>query len=120
AGHWHLVQPRPGTFRWTSPLHHRYLTRGEPVCPPLPDPVPPEDSAPTPDTGYGPRSPAQDALDEKPLFPEPEAKPQPEPDATGDGATGDDTVETVRDMTETDDAPDRKPADEPDDDEPPF
>ena len=37
---WTLTQPRPGRFRWVSPLGRTYLTRGEPVRPDLPDPEP--------------------------------------------------------------------------------
>lgn len=37
---WSLTQPRPGHFRWLSPLGRVYHTRGEPVRPELPDPAP--------------------------------------------------------------------------------
>ncbi|MDN5931126.1 MAG: HNH endonuclease [Pseudonocardia sp.] len=37
---WHLQQPEPGTFVWTSPLGRVYRVRPEPIAPPLPDPVP--------------------------------------------------------------------------------
>ncbi|MBP2368694.1 HNH endonuclease signature motif containing protein [Pseudonocardia parietis] len=115
AGHWRLTQPTPGTFRWTSPLRHSYLTRGEPVCPPLPDPVPPgRDDEPAPDSEVevecAPPSAAERALEEMPIFPE------PEPDVTAD-----DTAETAGDMTALDDdAPDRAPPNGPDQDKPPF
>lgn len=36
---WHLEQPEPGRFRWTSPLGGVYHTRGEPIDPALPGPV---------------------------------------------------------------------------------
>jgi hypothetical protein len=38
-GRWRLIQPEPGLFRWISPLGQTYDTRGEPVQPPLPEPV---------------------------------------------------------------------------------
>ena len=43
AGWWTLVQPRPGHYRWRSPLNHTYRTRGEPIRPPTvpPHPRPP-------------------------------------------------------------------------------
>jgi HNH endonuclease len=39
-GGWHLDQPAPGRFRWTSPLGQVYSTRGEPIWPELPEPLP--------------------------------------------------------------------------------
>jgi hypothetical protein len=39
-GGWELQQPEPGRFRWRSPLGQIYCTRGEPIAPDLPDPVP--------------------------------------------------------------------------------
>ena len=33
-GRWRLDQPRPGRFRWTSPLGQTYWCRGEPITPP--------------------------------------------------------------------------------------
>jgi hypothetical protein len=39
-GGWQLRQPRPGHFRWRSPLGEQYATRGEPIMPPLPEPCP--------------------------------------------------------------------------------
>jgi hypothetical protein len=38
-GGWRLEQPESGRFHWTSPLGGKYMTRGEPLDPPLPDPV---------------------------------------------------------------------------------
>ena len=67
TGLWRLQQPAPGVFRWRSPLHRVYVTRGEPVCPPLPDPVPgdtPESPWPEP----APPNRLQDALDDLPLW----------------------------------------------------
>ena len=37
---WRLRQPEPGVFEWTSPLRRVYRTRGEPIRPELPEPVP--------------------------------------------------------------------------------
>jgi hypothetical protein len=57
---WTLTQPEPGRFCWISPLGQLYRTRGEPVAPDLPEPVPgpehdpPDDIRPagaTADTG---------------------------------------------------------------------
>lgn len=39
-GGWTLTQPAPGHFIWTSPLGQTYRTRGEPITPDLPDPLP--------------------------------------------------------------------------------
>lgn len=39
-GGWQLDQPRAGHFTWTSPLGRQYRTRGEPICPPPPEPAP--------------------------------------------------------------------------------
>lgn len=39
-GGWTLEQPRSGRFRWCSPLHQIYRTRGDPIAPDLPEPVP--------------------------------------------------------------------------------
>lgn len=101
AGHWRLHQPAPGTFCWSSPLGHGYTTRGEPICPPLPDPLPASPAEPSPDGGSDhvpPMSPAEREADTMPTFPEPDLS----------------TTPTV------DDAPDRAPPPEDDPDEPPF
>lgn len=39
-GGWHLRQPRPGHFVWTSRLGHHYPSRPPPIIEPLPDPMP--------------------------------------------------------------------------------
>ena len=39
-GGWRLEQPQPGRFVWHSPLGQVYRTRGDPIAPDLPDPVP--------------------------------------------------------------------------------
>ena len=43
---WQLAQPYPGIFEWTSPLGQVYRTRGEPIAPPLPEPLPRPDEPP--------------------------------------------------------------------------
>ncbi len=37
---WTLTQPEPGHFHWRSPLGQQYRTRGEPIAPDLPEPLP--------------------------------------------------------------------------------
>ncbi|MGH3902542.1 MAG: hypothetical protein ACRDTA_30645, partial [Pseudonocardiaceae bacterium] len=39
-GGWTLTQPQAGHFTWTSPLGQTYHTRGEPITPNLPQPLP--------------------------------------------------------------------------------
>ena len=39
-GGWQLHQPKPGLFRWISPLGRRYHTRPQPIIDDLPDPIP--------------------------------------------------------------------------------
>jgi hypothetical protein len=39
-GGWTLQQPQAGHFIWTSPLGKTYRTRGEPIIPGLPQPIP--------------------------------------------------------------------------------
>ncbi len=39
-GGWTLTQPEAGHFVWTSPLGQTYATRGEPIMPDLPQPLP--------------------------------------------------------------------------------
>ena len=43
---WRLAQPRSGEFVWTSPLGQVYRTRGGPIAPPLPEPLPRPDEPP--------------------------------------------------------------------------
>jgi hypothetical protein len=52
AGGWWLHQRLPGRFAWRRPLGSTYRTRGEPMAPPLPEPVPggPERTTATPST----------------------------------------------------------------------
>ncbi len=42
-GGWSLAQPGPGRFVWCSPLRQTYRTRGDPIAPDLPDPLPGND-----------------------------------------------------------------------------
>ena len=55
TGGWWLHQPTPGRFTWHSPLQRIYHTRGEPIAPPLPEPIlgepDPEDLDVGPDSG---------------------------------------------------------------------
>jgi hypothetical protein len=75
---WRLTQPQPGIFVWTSPLGQVYRTRGDPILPPLPDPLP------------GPPEPANDDDISDPyvwwkgpilrdLTPKPKPEPRPPP-----------------------------------------
>jgi hypothetical protein len=43
-GGWALTQPEPGRFVWCSPLRQTYRTRGDPIAPDLPDPLPRNDN----------------------------------------------------------------------------
>ncbi len=71
AGGWRLEQPEPGRFRWRSPLGRIYWTRGEPISPDLPDPIP-RGPGEAPDLGgSGP-------TDEGPILP-PRPRPDPPP-----------------------------------------
>ncbi|HZA18428.1 MAG TPA: hypothetical protein VE645_16325, partial [Pseudonocardiaceae bacterium] len=47
-GGWTLTQPQAGHFIWNSPLGQTYRTRGEPITPDLPQPLP-RDADPDPD-----------------------------------------------------------------------
>ncbi|SFM69526.1 hypothetical protein SAMN05216207_10021, partial [Pseudonocardia ammonioxydans] len=79
AGRWRVRQPVPGVFRWRSPLGWFYTTRGEPVCPPLPDPLPnPEAEVGQVEAVPGLGSPLQAEFDERPPFPTPPEEPEPE------------------------------------------
>ncbi|MBV9315616.1 MAG: HNH endonuclease, partial [Pseudonocardia sp.] len=76
---WRLTQPEPGVFRWVSPLGRIYVTRGEPVMPPLPAPRPrptqPELGNPLPLCDGSILPPTTS------LIPGPEPEPPPQPDA---------------------------------------
>lgn len=50
-GGWNLAQPEPGRFVWCSPLRQTYRTRGEPIAPDLPDPLPRNDNDDTVHSG---------------------------------------------------------------------
>jgi hypothetical protein len=45
-GGWSLTQPEPGRFCWRSPLGQHYWTRGDPIAPGLPEPLPGHDEEP--------------------------------------------------------------------------
>jgi hypothetical protein len=45
-GGWHLEQPEPGHFRWTSRLGHAYPVQARPIIEPLPDPIARSEPAP--------------------------------------------------------------------------
>ncbi|MGI9001370.1 MAG: HNH endonuclease signature motif containing protein, partial [Pseudonocardia sp.] len=77
-GCWCLDQPAPGHFRWRSPLGRTYHTRGEPITPPLPDPVPGD---PEPDNDASTAPPPE--FDHQPDFrrsPPPSPRPPPDDD----------------------------------------
>lgn len=80
-GGWLLEQPRPGHFRWTSPLGRTYHTRGEPISPPGVEPAPRADPHDT-----GPDGPRGASTDPGPIFcrPPPEPAPPLPPPATPD------------------------------------
>jgi hypothetical protein len=71
---WRLRQPEPGQYQWISPLGQVYRTRGEPIRPDLPDPLP---HAPNPDE----RAPAVDEFDypDRPILDRKLKKPDPPP-----------------------------------------
>ncbi len=76
-GGWHLEQPRPGFFTWTSPLQRTYHTRGEPICPPPPAPAPRD---PDPDDESNPGNQRRHPILHRPP-PEPTPPPKPPPPA---------------------------------------
>lgn len=100
AGHWRVHQPVPGEFRWRSPLGRAYATRGEPVCPDLPDPLP---TPPSPAPAPAPPSPLQRELDDEPIYPGVHAPAPATPaplDATSATTTTDpNTATTARNET---------------------
>ena len=77
AGHWRVEQPEPGLFRWQSPRGKTYDTRGEPVCPSLPDPLPGGDE-------YPPSAPNQADVDLHELSRYRSPTPRPDPDGPAD------------------------------------
>ncbi|MBP2366534.1 HNH endonuclease signature motif containing protein [Pseudonocardia parietis] len=89
TGRWRLEQPAPGSFRWQSPLKRIYCTRGEPVCPPVPEPLP-EPVGPEP--APAPPSRVQreaDALPTYPTAPAAATVPVPSTPTTGRGPPDD-------------------------------
>ncbi|MGH3824805.1 MAG: HNH endonuclease signature motif containing protein [Pseudonocardiaceae bacterium] len=67
-GGWTLTQSKAGHFVWTSPLGQTYPTRGEPITPDLPQPLP-RDADPDP--------PGVPMTWEAPIFCPPEPPPPP-------------------------------------------
>ncbi|MBP2365969.1 HNH endonuclease signature motif containing protein [Pseudonocardia parietis] len=89
TGRWRLEQPTPGAFRWKSPLQRIYCTRGEPVCPPVPEPLP---EPAGPERAPAPRSRAQRELDDLPIYrpaPAVATVPVPSTPTTGRGPPDD-------------------------------
>ncbi|SFN82480.1 protein of unknown function [Pseudonocardia ammonioxydans] len=113
AGRWRVRQPVPGVFRWRSPLGRFYTARGEPVCPPLPDPLPgPEAEVGQVEAVPGLGSPLQAEFDERPLFPTPPEEPEPEePEPEEPAATSTEAATPATDPESA--ATDRAPPDEP-------
>ena len=79
AGGWRLHQPAPGRFTWHSPLRRTYRTRGEPITPPLPEPILGEPDPEDLDAGPDPR--VADRDDPPNLHPptHPVERPPPQP-----------------------------------------
>ncbi len=67
-GGWTLTQPQAGHFSWISPMGQHYHTRGEPIIPDLPQPLPRD---PDPDPRGLP------LMDEGPILHRPEPPPPP-------------------------------------------
>ena len=82
---WRLVQPWPGIFRWQSPLGQTYWTRGEPIAPDLPAPLPgpePDETDSTPGPDPDPAEPIFHPYEWQKLRP---PDPPPAPPAPDDG-----------------------------------
>jgi hypothetical protein len=73
---WTVTQPEPGTFVWHSPLGGTYLTRGEFLCPELPDPAP---THPDPRPARPPLT-VEGPILRRPPPPEPDPPPAPADD----------------------------------------
>jgi hypothetical protein len=69
---WQLRQPEPGLCEWTSPLGQVYRTRGQPVRPDLPEPLP---AGPRP----GPRPDPDYCYPDGPTLRRPPKLPEPPP-----------------------------------------
>jgi hypothetical protein len=82
AGGWRLHQPAPGRFTWHSPLRRTYRTRGEPIAPPLPEPILGEPDPEDLDVGPDPRVADRDDPPNlhPPTHPVERPPPQPPPD----------------------------------------
>ncbi|MEJ2863036.1 hypothetical protein [Actinomycetospora flava] len=82
-GGWHLAQPTPGSFTWTSPTGHTYDRPRRPVAPDVPDPA---------RGGLGSRTAPQEFATDEPLWtndPYPADPPRPPPAPTQDSADDD-------------------------------
>ncbi len=73
-GGWTLTQPVAGHFVWTSPLGQTYRTRGEPITPDLPQPLPRDVD---PDPPGAPMAWEGPILLHPPESPPPPARPPP-------------------------------------------
>ncbi|HEY3893800.1 MAG TPA: DUF222 domain-containing protein [Pseudonocardiaceae bacterium] len=73
-GGWTLAQPQAGHFVWTSPLMRIYHTRGEPLIPDLPQPLPRNHEPDPPDISVNCEAPIL-------LLPPPPASPARPPPA---------------------------------------
>ena len=76
-GGWHLAQPCPGCFTWTSPTGTRYDVPPRSALPELPDPAPPADGqrSNTEPTGYA--DPHHGPVWDNEPYPEPPPEPPP-------------------------------------------
>jgi hypothetical protein len=72
-GGWTLTQPKAGHFTWSSPLGRIYHTRGEPLIPDLPEPLPRD---PDPDPPDSPTT-SEGPILHRPQPPPPPARPPP-------------------------------------------
>jgi hypothetical protein len=79
TGGWCLQQPLPGRFTWRSPLGSTYRTRGEPIAPPLPEPVPGEPELDDEETCRWVETFHQTDDDRPPDFGPPRPRPRHEP-----------------------------------------
>ncbi|WP_285657169.1 HNH endonuclease signature motif containing protein [Actinomycetospora sp. NBRC 106375] len=88
---WHLEQPRPGYFEWTSPTGHTYERDPQPLFDGLPDPDPPDPPSSDEPRWYATNDPIWDG-DPYPRKPPPRAGPDPgaRPPAADRDVTDDD------------------------------
>ena len=78
---WRLRQPEPGHYQWTSPLGQIYRTRGEPIRPDLPEPLPRPRDPESPDPTFDPEDwqPDLPILYRSLIRPGPPRQPPPPP-----------------------------------------